>query len=53
LWVRKLNILITLNISVHFVLKQNEPKVQGCEKIVGGHGVFATFYQWSITLKAC
>jgi len=36
---------------VHFVLKQNEPKVQGCEKIVGGHGVSATFYQWSTALR--
>jgi len=33
-------------------LKQNEPKVQGCEKIDGGHGISATFYQWSITFKA-
>jgi len=33
--------------------KQNEPKIQGCEKISGGRGISATFYQWSITLLAC
>jgi len=42
-----------VNLSVHFVLKQNEPKIQGCEVIDGGRGISATFYQWSTTSKAC
>jgi hypothetical protein len=29
--------LNVINGNVHFVLKQNEPKIQGCEKIGGGH----------------
>ena len=33
--------------------KTNHPdrSEQGCEKIDGGHGVSATFYQWSATLE--
>jgi len=30
-------IITHFRLIVHFVLKQNEPKIQGCEKIVGGH----------------
>src|SRR6056297_839886 len=26
--------------------------IQGCEKICGGHGISATFYQWSIAHTA-
>jgi len=51
--VSKPKYLIVINLTVHFALMQNEPKNQGCEKIVGGHGVSATFYQWSISLIAC
>jgi len=50
---RKPKYLIEKTLTVHFVLIQNEPKNQGCEKIVGGHEVSATFYQWSTSLNAC
>ena len=67
LWVIKLSHLPIGDIHVHFVLSQgllwrnktNLPKgslrgkVQDCEKVDGGHGISATFYQWSISLKAC
>ena len=50
---KNLKQIIIVNLPVHFALMQNEPKHQGCEGFDGGHGISATFYQWSTTLKAC